>query len=139
MEIKPISAEQTWPIRHAVMWPNHPIDFVKLARDQTDGRHFGLYVAGELVSILSVFIDGESAQFRKFATLETAQGKGYGSFLLHQLIESILPPYKVKRLWCNARQEKSAYYERFGLKKTDTTYMKGGIGFVVMEVLFDLT
>jgi hypothetical protein len=39
----------------------------------------------------------------------------------------------IDRLWCNARVDKTEYYEKFGLTKTDKTYIKGGIDFVILE------
>jgi hypothetical protein len=58
-----ISAAQTWPIRHKVMWPDYPLDFVKIKNDE-DGIHFGLWLDTELVSVISLFIEGQEAQFR---------------------------------------------------------------------------
>jgi hypothetical protein len=50
MEIREIKSEETWEIRHKEMWPEKPLDFVKLPQDQ-DGIHYGLFVKEELVSI----------------------------------------------------------------------------------------
>ena len=33
MRIKEIKASDTWQIRHEVMWPNEPFEFVQLAED----------------------------------------------------------------------------------------------------------
>lgn len=133
MEIRTIKAEDTWSVRHRVMWPDQPFDFVKVEEDH-EGTHYGLFVGEELVSIVSLFLKDGKAQFRKFATEIPHQGKGYGTYLLNYLMQeaSQLP---VSSIWCNARKEKSTYYERFGLKPTDATYVKGGIEFVVMEKL----
>lgn len=43
MEIKRIKPEETWTIRHEVMWPHMPIDFVKLDGDD-EAYHFGFYM-----------------------------------------------------------------------------------------------
>ncbi|CAD5257372.1 MULTISPECIES: GNAT family N-acetyltransferase [unclassified Imperialibacter] len=131
MEIRKIKAEDTWPVRHRVMWPNQPFDFVKVDEDH-EGIHYGLFVDDELVSIVSLFLKDGKAQFRKFATEVQHQGKGYGTILLNYLLKEI-EGHRVSSVWCNARTEKAAYYERFGLHKTNATYMKGGIEFVVME------
>jgi len=136
MDIRPIPAEVTWPLRQAIMWPKHPIEFVKLPRDNTDGIHLGLFVAEELVSIVSLFVDGKEMQFRKFATVVAQQGKGYGSFLLKYVIDEYGPELGIQRIWCNARQAKADYYRRFGLRPTTHTYEKGGISFVIMEKIF---
>lgn len=129
--IKEINAEKTWPIRHKVMWPHEPIDYIKLPGDQA-GIHFGLFVEGNLVSVISLFMEEEVGQFRKFATLEKEQGKGYGSRLLHYLME-VARARQVKKIWCNARVIKTEYYAKFGLKETDEKFVKNGIAYVVME------
>ncbi|WP_244901837.1 GNAT family N-acetyltransferase [Croceivirga radicis] len=134
IHIKPIHYTKTWPIRHSVMWPNQSIEFIKLEKD-AEGSHLGLFVGEHLTSIISLFQTQEGVQFRKFATLTEAQGKGYGT----QLLTEVFKRYSngsVSRIWCNARVEKAKYYERFGLQRTNKTYRKGGIAFVVMEKLF---
>jgi len=129
-----ITAEQTIPIRHKVMWPNQPLEFVKLPEDDK-GLHYGLYVDDQLTSIISLFINGKEAQFRKFATLESHQGKGYGSILLNEIMQ-IAATESLTKIWCNARQSKTNYYTKFGMKVTNKTYVKGGIDFVIMERTF---
>ncbi len=132
IKIEQIKASETWSLRHQVMWPGRSIDYVKLPQDE-QGIHYGLFVSGGLISVISLFITQEEAQFRKFATLSSAQGKGYGSLLLSHLIEQVR--YKgIKRLWCNARIDKTTYYERFGMTPTRTTFSKGGIDYMVMEL-----
>ena len=129
--IEQIAYQNTWPIRHKVMWPDHPFDFVKIPEDPS-GQHYGLFVENQLVSIISVFIREDEAQFRKFATVIEHQGKGYGGKLLAYILAE-LEAQKMKRIWCNARMNKTALYERYGLMATNETYVKGGIDFVIME------
>lgn len=118
-------------IRHTVMWPTKPIDYVRLPNDE-EGRHFGLYIKDELVSVISLFFDNSEAQFRKFATLEKHQGKGYGTILLNEIM-SIAQENKLSKVWCNARVEKSSFYEKFGMKATVKIFEKGGVSYVIME------
>ncbi len=134
-EIKLINASETLLIRHKVMWPDKPIEYVELPNDE-NGRHFGLFVNGEITSILSLFVEDNEAQFRKFATVVEFQGLGYGTFLLERIID-LVNKEGIRRLWCNARVEKSNFYERFNLKPTDKKYEKGGIEFVIMEKIFN--
>ncbi|MBX2873114.1 MAG: GNAT family N-acetyltransferase [Saprospiraceae bacterium] len=131
MEIKRITHQDTWPIRHQVMWPDKPIDYIKLTEDP-QGLHFGLWIDNQIVSIVSAFIDNNEAQFRKFATLEEEQGKGYGSQLLAYLFEE-LSRLGVKRIWCNARLKKTTFYERFGMIKTNQYFSRGEVEYVIME------
>ncbi|MGY8913700.1 MAG: GNAT family N-acetyltransferase [Flavobacteriales bacterium] len=131
IRIKSISAPSTWPLRHAVMWPDKPMDYIKLPQDQL-GSHFGLFLDKELVTVASLFIIDSKAQFRKLATKTSEQGKGYGSqMLLHLLKEA--QRIGVERIWCNARQDKTSFYHKFGLTETPTTFTKGNINYVVME------
>ncbi|WP_461204759.1 GNAT family N-acetyltransferase [Clostridium sp. DL1XJH146] len=131
MEIRKINAEDTWQIRHKVMWPQKDVEFIKLKND-TEGIHFGLYEANNLMSVISLFIDNEKVQFRKFATLLEKQGQGYGSKLLNYSLEEARK-LEAKIIWCNARIDKTGFYEKFGLKETEKRFVKAGIQYIVME------
>ncbi|MFB5761867.1 GNAT family N-acetyltransferase [Paenibacillus medicaginis] len=131
MDIRSIDKESAWRIRHEVMWPDRELAYVQL-KDDDMGRHYGLFVGERLVSVVTLFIDQEEAQFRKFATLETEQGKGYGSRLLRHVMEEAKQAGG-KRIWCNARREKAAFYRRFGLQETGRMFVKGGKEYVIME------
>lgn len=132
--IREISAAETWPIRHQVMWRDQPFAYIQLPEDDL-GLHYGVWVEKELVSVVSLFVNGADGQFRKFATLVNHQGKGYGSQLLHHII-SIAENKALSKIWCNARVEKTGYYEKFGLQKTDKRFFKKGMEYVVMEKFF---
>jgi GNAT superfamily N-acetyltransferase len=134
VEIKQITTSEVLPIRHKVMWPNKPIAYVGLANDE-NARHFGLFVNGEIASILSIFVENNEAQFRKFATLTEFQGLRYGTMLLKSIID-LVEKEGIRKLWCNARLEKLKFYERFNLKPTDKKFVKGGIEYVIMEKTF---
>jgi len=133
--IKTIHYKETWPIRHQVMWPNQPLDYVKLPEDD-QGLHFGLFDDDALISVVSLFMDGASAQFRKFATLNEYQGKGLGSQLLSYTFKQA-QSQGVNRIWCNARLDKTNFYQRFGMIQTNELFTKGGIEYVIMERVFD--
>lgn len=132
MKIKQISAAETWSIRHEVMWPDMPIDFVKLPLDEK-GNHFGLYLDKELISVVSLFQSEIGvAQFRKFATKKEKQGKGYGSKLLLHLIDYVQMK-EIHTLWCNARVDKIDFYNNFGMHVTKQTFIKENIRFVILK------
>jgi GNAT superfamily N-acetyltransferase len=90
------------------------------------GRHYGYYVEGELVSVISVFVEGGIAQFRKFATLEAYRGKGLGSKLFAYMLKE-LETLLVQVIWCNARLDAMAFYKRFGFEATGSPFEKGGV------------
>ena len=131
MEIRKIHFESTWDLRHKIMWPDRTLDYVKLPNDK-HGLHYGLFVNDKMVSIVSAFITNKEAQFRKFATLNDEQGKGYGSKLLNHLFLE-LASIEITKIWCNARAGKTHFYERFGMVQTERRFEKGGISYVIME------
>jgi GNAT superfamily N-acetyltransferase len=135
MEIKELKKEETWEIRHRVLWPDRDITYIQL-EDDDEGIHFGLFVEDKLVSVISLFLKGDAAQFRKFATLQEEQGKGYGSILLrHTLKEASL--LGAKKIWCNARKNKTYFYSRFGLVEKGNVLAKEGQQYIMMEKIYD--
>lgn len=129
--IKEITAVDTYPIRHAVMWPQMPLDYIKLPDDEK-GIHFGLFKNDTLIAVVSLFIENSIAQFRKLATATAEQGKGYGSQLLSFLIAHV-EVIKVEKIWCNARADKKEFYSKFGFEVTNKVFRKQEIDYVVME------
>ncbi|MBE8726903.1 GNAT family N-acetyltransferase [Flavobacterium hungaricum] len=132
MEIKAINSSETWQIRHEVMWPDMPFEFVQLEEDQS-GFHFGVFIEQKLVSIVSCFISGEEMQFRKLATLESFQGRGIATSLL-QFILNFAKDKGIKKVWCNARKSKSEFYKKFGMVPNNEVFTKEGVEFIIMSV-----
>ncbi|WP_209331258.1 GNAT family N-acetyltransferase [Lunatimonas salinarum] len=131
VRIGSVNLDLVWSIRHQVMWPDRDLDYVRLDDDR-EGSHWGLFLDGTVMSVVSVFTNGKQAQFRKFATLKAHQGNGYGSLLLHHVLSGLREEGYV-RIWCNARRSKAAFYEKFGLACTPEVFTKGGLDYVVME------
>lgn len=121
-------------MRKQVMYPNQDIDFVKLTDDEK-GLHIGVFENEELVSVMSIFLEGRAVQFRKLATRVDMQGKGYATALMQWLID-YANDLKFERLWCNARMEATDFYKKFGYEETTTCFEKNGYNYVVMEKLF---
>ena len=130
--IEQITPELTWPLRQVVMYPNWSIEEVKLA-DDFEGIHFGLFDKKALISVVSTFIKEDTMQFRKFATLNSEQGKGYGSMLLSHIIQ-FAKNEDCTRMWCNARCNASAFYAKFGFTETEQKFHQDGHDFVIMEI-----
>lgn len=131
--VEQIFPSLTWRIRHIAMYPDQPYDFVKLAND-FDGIHFGLYEDYELTGVVSLFIQGDVGQFRKLAVLPTAQHKGFGTQLMHYLID-FCKVQKLTKLWCNARVNAKDFYTKLGFYETTQTYTADGFDFVIMELI----
>ena len=132
LEIKQIQPSETWEIRHRVMWADKPFDEVKLPNDDI-GLHFGLFKDDVLLSVISLFIEDYTAQFRKFATETAEQGRGYGAKLLTHLMEECINK-NIKTLWCNARTSASEFYEKFGFEIVSDAWVKDGIEYVKMSM-----
>ncbi len=133
MQIKNIDASETWEIRHKVMWPDQPLEFVQLEEDNS-GLHFGAFEDDKLVSIVSCFVIANEMQFRKLATLEEYQGKGIASSLVKYILQ-LAKDKDLRKVWCNARTNKTSFYEKFGMIATDKTFVKSGQEFSIMEIL----
>lgn len=135
IRILEIDASETWPLRHKVMWPSKPLEFVVLSNDE-EGIHYGLFEKEKLVSVISLFINNNEAQFRKFATDIDFQGKGYGTKLLTFVIKEA-HKLNLKRLTCSARINMIEFYQKFGLKVCSDVVIKNGKEYVFMELVFD--
>nr|WP_260284327.1 GNAT family N-acetyltransferase [Peribacillus sp. BBB004] len=131
MTVRQVDKEEVWELRHKVMWADKPFDYIKLEDDDL-GIHYGLFKGDDLISVISLFINNRECQFRKFATLQLEQGKGYGSTLLDYIIKEA-QNNGVKRIWCNARKNKVDFYKKFGLQETNSSFMKEGKSYVIME------
>ncbi len=131
MDIRPISFAATYPLRHQVLWPDKPVAYCHLPDDPT-GQHFGAFQGEELVAVISLFVPGHLAQFRKFATRPDCQGQGLGTALLrHVLAEAA--HLGARRIWCSARLATLPFYERFGLRPDGPVFEKEGIPYVRLQ------
>ena len=136
VQIRDVPLEVVWTMRQAVMYPDESIDFVKL-EDDVKGVHWGLYKKDKLISVISLFEKDRELQFRKFATLENMQGKGYGTKLLQEVMDWALQN-NMQSVWCNARIAATGLYEKFGMKQSGPGWKKYGIDFIKMEKLYEI-
>lgn len=134
MVIKEAPYEDVLKLRQEVMYPDKDIDFVKLPNDDL-GLHIGVFIDNQLVSAMSLFIENRDVQFRKLATKENMQKKGYATELMKWLVD-YANDVKLDKLWCNARKDVTDFYKKFGYKSTDKEFTKDGYDFVIMEKKF---
>jgi len=128
--IQPITPAATYALRHQVLWPDKPLAYVMLAED-ADGHHFGAFRHGELVAVISLFVTGAEARFRKFATRPDCQRQGIGSQLLRRVFDEARR-LGATRIWCDARQDSAAFYARFGMQPAGQPFSKGPVAYVRM-------
>lgn len=125
-----IAPSHTYLLRHEVLWPDKPLDYVKLDEDAT-GYHYGAFFDDQLVGVISLFVAGDEARFRKFAVMPAYQRQGIGSALLHYVVAEARR-LGAHRLWCDARQDSAAFYARFSLQPEGVVFYKGSIPYVRM-------
>lgn len=136
MLIQSITPEQTYPLRHTVLWPDKPYDYVRVENDH-EGHHYGALLNGELVAVLSLFVYPDNGQivarFRKFATHPDYQRQGIGTQLMqHILVEA--RRMGATRLWCDARLDAADFYHRFGMQPVSDVFYKGLIPYAAYSV-----
>ena len=125
LEIVPLSAEQTYAFRQAVLWPDKPISHVMVPGDES-ALHLGAHSDGQLIGVASFYIDGPSARLRKMAILETYQRRGVGAALL-RYAAGLLRNQGVETLWCDAREAACPFYAKLGFEIGAELFEKSGL------------
>jgi len=139
--IRAISAEETIPLRHSVLWPDAPIEHVLLPEDAS-GDHFGAFLpdAHLPIAVISVFVEvltpssPKSARFRKFACAPEYQGKGIGSALLHHVASHARETLEAHGIWCDARVSATPWYLKRGMEPYGEIFQKSGIDYIRMQM-----
>ncbi len=116
MEIKKISAKETYALRSQVLRPGLPLEANFYPKDE-EGWHFGLW-DGKWISVVTAHPE-DHPQFslpgqwriRGMATLPEFRGKGLGTLLLQHLLRET---QSIPLLWCNARTPALSFYLRHG-------------------------
>lgn len=124
----------TWRIRQLAMYPEKEITDMELPEDW-DGMHFGLYYQYELTGVVSLFVDGTTAQFRKMAVLPANQGKGFGLQLIKYLVD-YCRSQGIKNLWCNARVSATGFYQKIGFETIGEPYQRNQLEYIKMKLIF---
>ncbi len=125
IRICPITATDTYPLRHSVLWPDKPFDYVRIDEDEL-GHHYGTYLDTELVAVISLFVNGTAARFRKFATRPDQQNKGLGTSLLQHVFAEARR-LGATTICCDARLSAAAFYQRFDMQPIGEVFFKGDI------------
>ncbi len=131
LDIQFISAEDTLPIRQAILWPNHPIEVSKIDGDAL-ATHFGGYIDAHLVGVASLFQDDTGFRLRKFAVDQAYQGQGIGRKMLIHMQEWAWQQ-NAGQLWFDARQSAQLFYQSLGFEVTSGQFLKRNIPYVKMS------
>ena len=151
LRINQITADLTEELRHLVLWPDKPLDYVRLDEDK-NGYHFGAFVPGrdKPVAVISVFFEpipsvgsndrtasgdhGTTVRFRKFACHPEFQGQGIGTSLL-RYAASYCTSKGATVFWCDARLSSSQWYEKRGLVPFGDTFFKDTVEYTRMKMM----
>lgn len=137
MKVVTPDIEQLLLIRHAVLWPDKPVNFCRVEGDES-ALHYGVELDQQLVCVASVFIDAQkaSARLRKFATLAAFQNQGLGSFLLQAMLDDCCQR-GLSYFWCDARESAIGFYQRFGMATQGERFYKEAVPYFKMVIRWD--
>ncbi|GIT91838.1 N-acetyltransferase [Jannaschia pagri] len=128
MEIIPLTAEDTLPLRQKVLWPDRPLGALRVPGDD-DAIHLGAERSGSLVGVASFYSDGPtSARLRKLAVDPAYQGQGLGRALV-QAGALVLRQAGCDTLWCDARATALTFYHGLGFTIAPDSFEKSGLAY----------
>ena len=128
-----LKAGDTYSIRKEVLRKNMTLSHEMKGDHESDALHLGVYERDKLVCIGSfmkaarIDLEGRQYQLRGMATIDTAQGKGYGKLLLQEA-EAILKSKDIDILWCNARVVANDFYKKMGYQVMGDVFEAPQIG-----------
>ncbi|KZL20121.1 Acetyltransferase (GNAT) family protein [Pseudovibrio axinellae] len=128
VSFRSIPAVLTYNLRQSVLWPDSPIERVKVPKDE-QALHIGAYEGENLIGVGSFFSDLPFVRLRKLAVLPEKQGCGVGSRLI-RFAASQPDLQKAEQLWCDARQDAVLFYQRLGFRIEGDTFEKSGVVYV---------
>lgn len=124
-KIQPIATKETLPLRHKVLWPDHPMERSKVEGDEA-ASHYGGYLDGTLICVASLFQVGDGMRLRKFATDPAFQGQGFGTQMLNHLLKEAKTT-GVNVFWFDARESALPFYARHGYQPDGERFYNSGV------------
>lgn len=131
-DIEQITQELTWKLRQKELYPDLPIEAIKLPEDNL-GTHLGLFYENKLATVVSLFQKENHLQFRKLATDSKYQRLGLGSKMVNYVI-GYAKEKQLQKVWCNARLSATGFYKKLGFTEIGGVFSKDGIDYVIMEI-----
>jgi predicted GNAT family N-acyltransferase len=131
-EIRHITTQETYPLRLKILRPGRPLVTAQFAEDER-ATHFGCFVNDVLVGIASIFpqaLAGENKiawQLRGMAVEESCRGNGFGEKLVQACCD-FAASQNAQIIWCNARAEAVAFYQRQGLAIRGDVFLIPDVG-----------
>jgi GNAT superfamily N-acetyltransferase len=150
VHILPITAEDTYPLRHQVLWPHKSLSAVHLPSDSTS-IHLGAFADEEIgssakhspIGVITICLSKREnklplpteeveAQFRKFAVAPEWQGRGVGSKLLEHAAV-VARDAGARTMWCDARTSALPFYQRCSMQTEGSPFMRKEVEYVKMR------
>ena len=136
-DIRLISAEETRPLRRAILRPSQsPEESVYPGDYLASTLHLGVYLHDELVGVASVYCESPPGtkeadanwwRLRGMAIKPELQGQGYGRALLEKCLAHVAAQGGTV-MWCNARATAAGFYRSAGFHVVGEAYELPGIG-----------
>ena len=134
IEIREISALETFEVRHPVLRTGKPLESCRFDGDEfASTKHFGLFENETLAGVISVFkqkneafADENQFQIRGMAVLEHFRKRGFGEQLVIH-VEIDVNGQGGKLIWFNAREVAVKFYAKLG-------YEISGVAFEIPDV-----
>lgn len=121
IQIKEISAKETFPIRLEVLRKNIPLPYEFNGDFDDETFHLGAFKNDKLIAVSSYMkadyknFEGNQYQLRGMATLTEYQGFGAGKLMLQKAVQ-IITEKNSNVLWCNARIAAVDFYKKQGFQ-----------------------
>ena len=130
--VKLVTTDEVLPLRHKILWPKGPLENYSFDEDKVS-LHYGLFLRDELISVVTIYREGDKARLRMFATDYEYQRQGFGTILIKAVITD-LRKRGVKLIWCDVRKNVYTFYEKLEFKIKGEEYMKHGLPHFYMEL-----
>lgn len=119
-QLKTITSQETWPVRHPVLRKGRPLEDVYMEADNMPTTfHLGMYHKEHIVGVASFMEDsfkdftGKQFRLRGMAVLPEYRKKGLAELLLKKG-EQLLKEKQCTLLWFNAREVAVNFYKSIG-------------------------
>ncbi|GCE47061.1 putative GNAT family N-acyltransferase [Thermosporothrix hazakensis] len=136
LQIRSISAEETYPLRQRVLRPHQALEACAYPHDTDETSfHAGCFFEDQLIGIGSIFREAQDGttnrniwRIRGMAVAPEQQGKGIGGRILTALIAYVTAQGQPGEIWCNGRITAKGFYERYGFQQLGEVFELPGIG-----------
>jgi GNAT superfamily N-acetyltransferase len=141
--VRRTTAEQTRPLRHAVLRPGFPQTASVYEQDLT-AVHIGAWDGDEIVGCAAVFHEPwpgpppvpDAWRLRGMAVDATRQGQGIGGRVLAAVVEAAREA-GAPLLWANGRSSALAFYLRHGWRAVGEEFVTPDTGLAHYRIVLD--